>query len=393
MRPRALEAYVRAAALGANPSAQHAEGRQARDALESARERLAAACGARPSELIATSGGTESDNLAIKGLFAWARARDPRRRRILVSAIEHRAVLESAQYLAAAAGAQLTLLPVDGEGAVDLDALAAELEAHGEEVALVSVMWANNEVGTVEPVRRIAQMAHASGALAHSDGVQALGHVPVDFDGSGLDALTVSGHKAGGPPGSGALLVRRGIAPVPVLHGGGQERGVRSGTLDVPGLAGFAAAAEEAVSQLGAERTRLEGLAAQIRRAVSAVPGGRVSGPDGRRPAEAGPRPRSVPGLVHATFEHCDADALLFVFDAAGFAVSVGAACSAGVTEPSHVLKAMGLPLESARGAVRISAGWSTTRAEVGRLCAALPGLVARARAAAVAGAIEGAVA
>ncbi len=260
MVPAAIDAVRDAMTDVGNASSLHTSGRRARRRVEESREQLAEALGARPGEVVLTAGGTEADNLAVKGLF-WSRhAADPRRRRVLVSAVEHHAVLDPAAWLEAQAGAQVELLPVDADGRLSLDAFAGALESGGGDVALVSCMWANNEVGTLQPLDEVVALAHAHGVPVHSDAVPAVGHVPVDFDGSGVDALSVAGHKLGGPVGAGALLVRRELDLVPLLHGGGQERDVRSGTPDVPAVRGFAVAAELAVSGRESLATRLHAL-------------------------------------------------------------------------------------------------------------------------------------
>jgi cysteine desulfurase len=378
--PEAAAVLVEHLSRTGNPSSLHASGRSARRAVEEAREQLAAALGARPSEVLLTGGGTEADNLAVKGLF-WARAgQDPARRRVLVSAVEHHAVLDPAFWLAEHAGAEIVLLPVDDEGRVRLDALREELAAHGDEVALVSVMWANNEVGTVQPVAEVARLAHAHGVPVHADAVQAVGQVPVDFAASGLDALTVSGHKLGAPTGVGALLARRELGLVPVLHGGGQERGVRSGSLDVPAIAAFAVAVERAVAGREETAARLGALRDAL------VAGVRAAVPDAvlRGPADTADR---LPANAHLTFPGCEGDSLLYLLDSAGVECSTGSACQAGVPQPSHVLLAMGVPEADARGALRFSLGWPSTPDDVAALLAALPGAVERARAAGLAGA------
>ncbi|MBU5423562.1 cysteine desulfurase [Cellulomonas hominis] len=362
-----------------NPSSLHASGRAARRVVEESRERVAAVLGARPSEVLLTGGGTEADNLAIKGLF-WARtAQDPARRRVLVSAVEHHAVLDPAFWLAEHAGAEIVLLPVDDEGRVRLDVLRDELAAHAGTTALVSVMWANNEVGTLQPLAEVVSLAHARGVPVHADAVQAVGQVPVDFAASGLDALTVTGHKVGGPVGVGALLARRDLPLVPVLHGGGQERGVRSGSLDVPAIAAFAVAVERAVEAREETARRLGGLRDALVAGVrAAVPGAVLRGP-------ADPADR-LPANAHFTFPGCEGDSLLYLLDSAGVECSTGSACQAGVPQPSHVLLAMGLDESDARGALRFSLGWPSTDEDVAALLAALPGVVERARAAGLAG-------
>lgn len=384
MHPRALEAMVAELGRTGNASSLHDAGRAARRVVEESRELLGARLGARPSEVILTSGGTEADNLAVKGLF-WSRhAEDPRRRRVLVSAVEHHAVLDPAVWLAERE-AQLVLLPVDEVGLIDLTALRHELEEHGDEVALISVMWANNEIGTVQPVRAVVDAAAPYGIPVHSDAVQAVGQLEVDFGASGLDAMTVSAHKVGGPLGVGALVARRGLRLVPVLHGGGQERGVRSGTLDVPGARSFAVAVDAAVEARPVEAARLAGLRDRL---VASV---RESVPDAvlRGPTPVGDAARSarLPGNAHFTFPGCEGDSLLYLLDSRGVQCSTGSACRAGVPQPSHVLLACGVPEDDARGALRFSLGRTTGEAEVTALLDALPDVVARARAAGLASA------
>ncbi|MBO0921724.1 cysteine desulfurase [Cellulomonas sp. zg-ZUI222] len=375
MRPAALAALTAGLARTGNPSSLHTAGRAARRTVEEAREQVAASLGARPSEVVWTAGGTEADNLAVKGLFWARRTQDPSRRRVVVSAVEHHAVLDPAFWLAEHAGAELALLPVDGEGRVDLDALRAELEEHGDAVALVSVMWANNEVGTLQPLEQVVGLAHRYGVPVHADAVQAVGQVPVDLRASGVDALTVSGHKVGGPGATGALLARRGLDLTPVLHGGGQERGVRSGTLDPALLAAFAAAVDEAVTTREDHAARVGALRDDlVRRVLAAVPGATLRGP-----ADAAHR---LPGNAHLTFAGCEGDSLLYLLDAAGVEASTGSACQAGVPRPSHVLLAMGVGEDDARGALRFSFGATSTADDVDAVVDVLPGAVERARAA-----------
>ncbi len=371
MLPAAVEAMTRELTRVGNASALHGSGRAARRVVEDCRELVAAHVGARPAELIFTSGGTESDNLAVKGGY-WSR-RDADRVRVVVSAIEHHAVLDSASWLAAAEGAELDLLPVDASGRLDLSAATRLID---ERTAVVSVMAANNEVGTLQPVAEVARLASEAGAVSHSDAVQAVGHVPVDFAASGLDLMTFTAHKLGGPYGVGALLARRQTALTSVQHGGGQERDVRSGTLDVAAIAAFAAAVEVAVTGLAAEEARLRALRAELVEGVlAAVPGTRLHGtldPEG-----------SLPGVTNLGFADCAADSILMLLDAAGIDCSAGSACSAGVAQPSHVLTAMGVDEAGARSALRFSLGHSSTGHDVRALLTALPEAVSRARAAA----------
>ncbi len=246
MLDEAVEAYAAAARDVGNASSLHAPGRHARRRVEEARESIAAALGARPSEVIFTGGGTEADNLAVKGMFWARRGADPRRNRVIASSIEHHAVLDAVDWLASHEGAEVTWLPVDEFGRLSPDDLAAAL---GADVALVTAMWANNEVGTVQPITELAAIAAAAGVPFHTDAIQAVGQVPVDFAASGVSAMSVTGHKLGGPVGVGALLLGRDVEVTPVLHGGGQERDVRSGTLDVAGIVSFAVAVESTVKR------------------------------------------------------------------------------------------------------------------------------------------------
>ena len=286
MVPAAVEAMTAHLADVGNASSLHASGRRARRVVEESRETIAQALGCRPGEVVFTSGGTEADNLAVKGLYWSRRASDPARRRILASSVEHHAVLDPLHWLAEHEDADLELLPVDDRGRLDVDALAASIARDPASVALVSVMWANNEVGTVQPIAEVVAIAGEHGIPVHSDAVQALGAVPVDFAASGVDAMTISGHKVGGPLGVGALVVRREIELTALVHGGGQERDVRSGTLDVPAVAGFAAAVEVAVKEQPDNAARLADAAGppRRRRTRRAVPDAVLNG-DAHRPA------------------------------------------------------------------------------------------------------------
>ncbi|MFB9652013.1 cysteine desulfurase family protein [Pseudarthrobacter oxydans] len=378
LAPEALAALTRELARTGNPSSLHGSGRRARRAVEDAREAVAAAAGGHPSEVIFTSGGTEADNLAVKGLY-WSRVADaPARRRILCSAVEHHAVLDTVEWLERHEGAEVAWLPVDSDGVVDLAVLDAELSRDPATIALVTVMWANNEVGTIQPISRIVELAHAAGVPVHSDAVQAFGSLPVDFKASGLDAMSISGHKIGGPVGVGALLLGRAVKLTPVQHGGGQERDVRSGTLDTASIAAFAAAAEKAAATLGTESTRIAGLRDRLIDGVlERVPEAVLRGAAGKG---------RLPGNAHFTFPGCEGDSLLFLLDLAGVESSTGSACTAGVPRPSHVLLAMGLDEETARGAQRFTLGHASVEGDVDALLAALPDAYGRARQAGMAG-------
>src|SRR5919107_1059208 len=373
MLPEAVVAMTAELGVVGNPSSLHWAGRRARRVVEESRERLAAALGARPSEVVLTSGGTEADNLAVVGGYRARRAQDGRRRRVLVSSVEHHAVLAPVHWLAEHEGAEAVQLPVDRVGRVDLSVLRAELERDPGSVALVSVMWANNEVGTVQPVREVVELAHAYGVPVHTDAVQAAGHVPVDFGDCGVDLMTVTGHKLGGPVGVGALLAVRNAVLSPLLHGGGQERQVRSGTLDAPAVRAFAVAADAATRTLAVEAPRVAALRDRLVQSVLA------SVPDAELLGDPDPAGR-LPGNANLAFRGCDGDSLLYLMDAQGVEVSTGSACSAGVPQISHVLTAMGVPERLARGALRLTLGHTTVDADVDAALAALPAAVERAR-------------
>jgi cysteine desulfurase len=368
MLPEAIAAVSAAMAEPGNASSLHAAGRRARRTVEESREAVAAALGARPSEVLFTGGGTESDNLAVKGIYWARRTSDPRRTRVLASSVEHHAVLDAVEWLVTHEGAQVTWLAADAVGRVHPETLEA---AMGDDVALVTVMWANNEVGTVQPVVALAEVAHQRGVPFHTDAVQAVGQLPVDFAASGVDAMTVTGHKFGGPLGVGALLLGRDVACTPLLHGGGQERDVRSGTFDTPALTGLAVATTLATERQPATALRLSGLRDDlVRRVLAAVPDAVYNGDPVDR----------LPGNAHFSFPGCEGDSLLLLLDARGVEVSTGSACSSGVARPSHVLVAMGQDEERARSSLRFSLGHSSTAADVDALLEVLPGVVERAR-------------
>jgi cysteine desulfurase len=373
MLPEAAAALTAQLGITGNASSLHASGRRARRTVEESRESLAEALGARPSEVVFTSGGTEADNLAVKGLYWSRRAADPRRTRVLASPVEHHAVLDAVHWLGEHEGATVEYLPVDTYGRVHPEALREALARNPQDVALATVMWANNEIGTLFPVTELAEVAREFDVPLHADAVQAFGQVPVDFAASGLAAMTVSGHKIGGPYGIGALVLGRDQDPVPVLHGGGQERHVRSGTLDVPAIASFAVAGrlaaerrEEFAREIGALRDQL----------VDAV---RTAVPDallGGDPAAGG----RLPANAHFTFPGCEGDSLLLLLDAQGIECSTGSACTAGVAQPSHVLLATGTDPDLARGTLRFSLGHTSTEADVAAVAKAIGPAVERAR-------------
>ena len=375
MRPEAIAAMTEELARLGNPSSLHAAGRRARRVVEESRELLAEVFGARPSEVVFTSGGTEADNLAVKGLY-WARQDGSSRRRVLTTSVEHHAVLDSVRWLEDAQGAEAIWLGVDDDGGVRPEALKTAISRAADQVAVVSVMWANNEVGTVQPVAELAAAAHEYGIPFHTDAVQAAAQLPVDFVASGADAHAVSAHKLGGPVGVGALILARGTEPVPVLHGGGQEREIRSGTLDTPAIRAFAVAAAVCARNQAEEAARVATLRDDlVRQVLAAVPDAVLNGPP--------PGPGRLPGNAHFSFPGCEGDALLMLLDANGIACSTGSACTAGVAEPSHVLLAMGADDSRARGSLRFSLGHTSTQHDVDALGAVIGEAVDRARRAA----------
>jgi cysteine desulfurase len=359
MLPSAIAAYTGALGIVGNPSSIHSQGQNAKRLLEEAREQVALSLGCDPIEVVFTSGGTESVNLAIKGLF-WARAAASGARRILVPRAEHHATIDAVEWLEKFEGALIEWMPVDSVGRVDLVALETLVSAHND-IALVSVLWANNEVGTIQPIADIVRIA---GEIpVHVDAVSAYRHLPIDFASTGLAALSVSAHKIGGPLGIGALVLSRTATVVPLIHGGGQQRDVRSGTQDAPAAISFGVAAQHPAVDLSALRDRvISGVRAAVPEAV----------------LRGDPTVR-IDNNAHFTFPGCEGDSLLFLLDAAGVSVSTGSACQAGIPEASHVLLAMGLSDTEARGALRITVGHTTTEADIDAFLAALPGAFARA--------------
>jgi cysteine desulfurase len=369
IRPEALAAMTAELAVVGNPSSLHTSGRRARRVVEESRESIAATLGVPAGDVVFTSGGTEADNLAVTGIYRARRAADPRRTRVLSSSIEHHAVLDPVDHLADHEGADVRWLAVDDLGRVRLDWFEDELLAAPDEVALVTMMWANNEVGTVQPVAEVAALCAEHGIPFHTDAVQAL--CAVEVDGAVASSLALSAHKVGGPHGVGALVVRTGVPLQPLLHGGGQERDIRSGTLDSASIAGFAAAVAASSADRDERVPRVRGLRDQlVKRVVDEIDGVVRNGdPD-----------TCLPGIAHLSFEGCEGDALLLLLDAAGVECSRGSACSAGVPQPSHVLLAMGRDAVEAKSSLRFSLGWSSSQDDVDRVLDALPGAVARAR-------------
>ncbi|QWL30304.1 cysteine desulfurase family protein [Rathayibacter toxicus] len=383
LRECALAAFTETSPHTGNPSSVHAAGQEARRRLEDARGELAAALGCEAIEVVLTAGGTEAINLAVKGLAWQRRAEDAARRRLLVPEGEHHATLDSVTWLAEHEGYDVQWLPLDSEGMVRTEVLAAAIERDPASVALVSSLWVNNEIGTINPVIELAEVCARAGVPLHLDAVAALGHLPLDIaavrrasgsaQGGGLVAVSVSGHKVGAPIATGALVLARDAPVVPLLHGGGQQRGVRSGTQDVAGAAAFAAALTEAITQLPEQSRRVAVLRDRLVAGVlAAVPGATLTGPalaSGRR----------VANNAHLAFPGAQGDSLLFLLDMAGVSVSTGSACTAGIPEPSHVVLALGRSEEQARGVLRITLGHTSTAADVEGFLAVLPDAYARA--------------
>jgi cysteine desulfurase len=354
----------------ANPSSQHGQGRAARAAVETAREQVAALVGAAPAEVVFTSGGTEADNLAVKGAVL---ARPPGERQLVCSAAEHHAVLDAAAWAEADAGARVALAPVDADGRVAPDRLGALLDPG--RTALVAVMAANNEVGTGQPVAAVAELAHAAGAVLLCDAVQAAGLPGVDLAGDGIDLLALASHKLGGPTGVGALVVRSGTSLRPLLHGGGQERGLRSGTLPAAALAGFGAAAAAALAerQAGTAASSLAALRSRLLAALrTLVPDLEVNGTPDPIPAPVAADGAGLPGLLSVRFPGSRAEDLLLLLDRHEVACSAGSACASGAVTPSHVLVAMGRDPAEARETIRFSLGHASTQADVDAAAAAV---------------------
>lgn len=376
-----LAAYTDELRRVGNASSLHAEGQSARMRMEDARWRIARAVGADPAEVILTSGGTEADNLALKGIHAARNAQGISRPRVLVSSIEHHAILEPAEHLESQ-GVDVVWLPVDRQGRLDVHAFAEAIDDAPESVSVVSVMLANNEIGTVQPLDEVVAHAKPHGIPVHTDAVQALGQIPVDFRTLGVDAMSLSAHKVGGPVGVGALLVGRHLAPVPILHGGGQERSVRSGTLDVAGATAFATAAEMAASHLtDGTVDRLAALRDRLATGIRArIPDAIITGAGWEDATAAGEHADRLPANLHVVFPGCEGDSLLFLLDASGFATSTGSACQAGVSRPSHVLMACGFDEDQARSTQRFSLGPDTTVDQIDGLLEALPDVVTRSR-------------
>jgi cysteine desulfurase len=348
-----------------NPSSVHHFGQRAKAVIDEARSAVAALLSAEPGDIVFTGGGTEGDNLAIRGV---AEALEPSgRKHLIASAVEHEAVLNTLKALARR-GWKTTLLPVDESGVVDPDALRSAIT---DDTALVSIMHANNEIGTVQPIGELAAIARDRRALFHTDAVQSAGKIPIDVRALGVDLLTLSAHKFYGPKGVGALWIRRGVRLQPPLTGGKQERSRRAGTENVAGIAGMGVAAREALAKMDAEAARLTVLRDRLEEGILHS----VSGT-----ALNGIRDPRVPNTTNISFDRTEAESLLIALDLAGVAVSTGSACSSGTLEPSHVLKAMGFPSHRTQNSLRFSLGTANTEADIDRVIAVLPGIVEKLR-------------
>ena len=370
----ALQAFIEQSRLVGNASSLHTYGRDVRKAVEEARERIAGLIDSHASEIIFTGSGTEANNLALKGAF-WHRNKDGVARNVIViSAFEHHAVLDPARWLEDFEGAEVIQVPVTREGFISLEALEEIVRERHDEIALISIMHSNNEVGTLQPISQVVAIADEFAIPVHSDAVQSLGKVPLSFKELGLFAMTISAHKVGGPIGVGALVLRKGVDITPILHGGGQERDIRSGTLNSAGIVAFAAAVQSAIRDLDTNAAKIRNLRTKLIAALqSEVSDVKLNGVlEGE----------TLPGIANISFPRTESDSLLLLFDAEGIACSTGSACSAGVQEASHVLMAMGLDEKEARSSLRFSLGTANTDTDIEYLQTCIKRVIDRARAA-----------
>ena len=364
IRPSVLAHYSKALEQVGNPASVHSFGQSSRQMLEEARETIAESIGCDRNEVIFTSGGTESDNLAVKGLYWKRHGQDGNRTLIITSSAEHAAVLDAVNWLVAEQGAEAHFVPMDQDGVLDLEDLTQVLMKRSDQIAFVSLMWANNEIGVVHPIKKITELAKPYSIPVHSDAIAALGHIPVNFAESGLSALTITGHKLGAPVGVGALILARSEKLTPVHHGGGQERNLRSGTPDAASASAMALAVKEAVAEQAQKQALHAKLSAKL---VSRV---REIAPEVRVSSEHVPR---LANNVHFRFPGCLGDSLLFLMDVNGVSISTGSACAAGVSSPSHVVLSLGANADEAMATMRITFGHSTTEADVDAFLSAFP--------------------
>lgn len=362
LRPSAKKAMLKGLEIAANPSSVHSLGQHTRNLLEDARDSIARSLDCNRSEVIFNSGGTESDNQAIKGLF-WERNKATARKVVISSRAEHHAVLDTVEWLEKHEGAEVVWIDVDSLGQIDFKQLADEIHQRQDEIALISLMWVNNETGVISDIPRVCSMASQHGIPVHSDAIAAAGHIPISFKDSGLAAMTVSGHKLGAPIGVAVLIVGRSVKLESLVHGGGQERALRSGTMNYPMAMAMAAALEEASSELDWREKQLgelrDYLEAEVKRLIPEV---EITVAGGNR----------LPDNSHMIFPGCQGDSLLFLLDIAGVEVSTGSACQAGVIGPSHVLVAMGKTEEEANGCLRITLGYNSTKEDVDKFLKAI---------------------
>ncbi len=369
-----MQAFIEQSRQLGNPSSLHTYGRTARKDLEEAREKLAELIGAHSTEVIFTGSGTEANNLAIKGIYWQRKSEDSRKKVIVISGFEHHAVLDPANWLVEFDGAEIVQIPVSRDGYIDLEKLEATLVDRKDEIALVSVMHSNNEVGSIQPIKQISALAKRFDVPVHTDAVQSFGKTPLNFKELEVFAMTLSAHKIGGPVGVGALVLKKGVDITPILHGGGQERDIRSGTLNAAGIVSFVAASQSAIRDLTANAQKVENLRAKLISAIQEqIPDATLNGVM---------QGEVLPGIANISFPNTESDSLLVLFDAEGIACSTGSACSAGVQEASHVLLAMGRTEKEARASLRFSLGTANTEADIEYLRTCIKRVIERARAA-----------
>lgn len=364
MLPAAIDAYARQMAQTGNASSLHAQGRAVRKAVEESRELIAKAAGCDASEIIFTASGTEANNLAIKGFF-WS---NPSKKTIVVSAIEHHAVIDPVEWLKEHEGAKVIYAPVDNLGVLDLTALEKIVSEHRDDIAVIAIMHSNNEVGTIQPIADVVKIA--GDIPVHTDAVQSFGKMVFDFKALGVTSATISAHKLGGPLGVAALILKRGLDITPLLHGGGQERDIRSSTVNAPGIVSFATAVDQALTNLRDNYSKMSSLQFQLREDIMReVPDARINGW----------AQEILPNILNVTFPGTKNESLLVLLDMAGISASQGSACSAGVQRPSHVLLAMGLSEKEADSTVRFSLGHTSTQEDIDALCGVIADVVKRA--------------
>jgi len=371
MIPEAIAALSEQISQYGNASSLHATGRAVRKKVEEARESIATCIGSDASEVIFTGSGTEANNLAIKGFYWKAVEEDLQRNVIVVAAFEHHAILEPIEWLEEHEGATVIYIPVAAHGIIELDALAEIIKTERDYIALICVMHSNNEIGTVQPVAEVVKLA--GDIPVHTDAVQSFGKVPINFAALGVTSATISAHKIGGPLGVASLVLKRGVDITPVLHGGGQERDIRSGTINAPSIVAFAVAAQRAVANRELNYSRISGMRSLLaKKIIDAVPDARINGSN----------LEMLPGILNMTFPGTESDSLLLMLDNAGISTSTGSACSAGVQRPSHVLLALGMSEKDVRGSLRFSLGITTSEEEINSVGEVIADVVAKVRSA-----------